>query len=246
MVHYLEKDADVTTREPLILTVPGLNNSGRNHWQSRWERKYANVQRVDLGMWDNPHRNTWVNKISLAIHRSDRPVILIGHSLGCMAIAWWAEYERPSFGNPVVGALLVAPPDVDRPGRDPRLARFCACPRQELPFPSYLVASRDDPYCALSTARSLAIDWGAKFVDAGEAGHINADSRLGDWPLGEDLLGRLLLNAGGRLARNATGRAAPHTLAKASREPASPGHPAAARTGSSRPIPARKSGYALP
>jgi predicted alpha/beta hydrolase family esterase len=182
--------------DPAILIVPGINNSGPDHWQTRWERKRGDARRVDLGMWDDPHRLTWVNKLNLAIRDAGedggRPVILVAHSLGCLAVAWWAEYEKPAFGDPVAGALLVAPPDVDRPGLDPRLARFGACPRQPLPFPHFLVASQNDPYCRYRTARGLSHDWGSRFADAGAVGHINADSDLGDWDFGELLLEQLL------------------------------------------------------
>ena len=192
MAHYLSLAPETLRDDPLILIVPGLNNSNPDHWQSVWERQRADCQRVDLGMWDNPHRNTWVNKLNLAIHQADRPVILVAHSLGCLAVAWWAEYERPEAGNPVIGALLAAPPDVDRPGIDVRLARFGACPRGTLPFPSFLAASEDDEYCRLRTARMLARDWGSRFAYAGTIGHINAQSGIGDWDFGKVLLDQLL------------------------------------------------------
>ncbi len=179
-------------QEPLVLLVPDSNDSGPDHWQTRWERERVDCRRVDLGMWDSPHRNTWVNKLNLAIRRADRPVVLVAHGLGCLAVAWWAEYERPAFGTPVAGALLVAPPDVDRPGLDPRLARFGSCPRQPLPFPSFLVAGPDDPHRQARTARGLSEDWGCRFVDADASRHVDAESALGDWPLGERLLGQLL------------------------------------------------------
>lgn len=181
-------DAD---QAPLILVIPGLNDSGPRHWQTLWEAERPDCRRVELGMWDNPHRNTWVNKLNLAIHRAGRPVILVAHSLGCLTVSWWAEYEQPAYGNPVIGALLVAPPDVERPGADPRVARFSATPRRELPFPSFLVASRNDPYCSQRTAYSLARDWGSRFADAGETGHINADSDIGEWEFGKLLLKQL-------------------------------------------------------
>ena len=114
------------------------------------------------------------------------------HGLGCVTTAWWAEYEQPRYAAPVVGALLVAPPDVERPGRDPRLARFGACPRKPLPFPSFLVASGNDPPCPFDTAVSLARDWGSRFAFAGDVGHLDASSNLGEWPLGERLLNRLI------------------------------------------------------
>src|SRR6202008_1877452 len=136
MAYHVENTREHDAREPLILLIPGLNDSGPDHWQTRWERKRINAHRVELGMWDDPHRNTWVNKLNLAIHRAERPVVLVAHSLACLSVPWWAEYEQPRPGSGVIGALLVAPPDVDRPGLDPRLARFAACPRSELPFPS--------------------------------------------------------------------------------------------------------------
>lgn len=178
--------------DPLILTVPGLNNSGPGHWQTAWEQRLPDCRRVDLGMWDDPHRNTWVNKLNLAIERAGRPVVLVAHSLGCFAVAWWAEFERPRADHPVIGALLVAPPDVEENARDRRLTRFAPVPPSELPFPSILVGSRNDPYMSIGQARRVARTWGSRFADAGEVGHINADSRLGDWAFGRLLLNQLL------------------------------------------------------
>jgi len=181
-------------QNPLILTVPGLGNSGPGHWQTLWEQELGNAQRVDLGLWDDPHRNTWVNKINLAVHRADRPVVLVAHSLGCLAVAWWAEFEKPS-NDKVIGALLVAPPDVEVRPIDRRLTRFAPFPHAELPFPSILVASRNDPYMGIGQARQLARTWGSRFADAGEVGHINAESGIGEWAFGQLLLNQLEPNA---------------------------------------------------
>lgn len=177
---------------PLILTVPGLNNSGPTHWQSVWERERDDVARVELGSWARPHRNTWVNQLNLAIRRAGRPVVLVAHSLGCHAVAWWAAMERPAYGDPVIGALLVAPPEVDVAPVDERLKSFGPAPKGPLPFPAIVAASHDDPYIQLHRARRLAQFWGARFADAGAAGHINADSALGAWPFGQFLLRTLL------------------------------------------------------
>ena len=56
--------------------------------------------------------------------------------------------------------------------------------RQKLPFPSVLVASRDDPYSSLADSEALARQWGAQLLDAGSAGHLNAESGHGPWPEG--------------------------------------------------------------
>lgn len=186
---------------PLVLTVPGLGSSGPAHWQSAWESSLdLDVARVELGSWDDPHRNTWVNKLNLAIRRADRPVVLVAHSLGCLAVAWWVEYEALVEEHNVVGALLVAPPEADAEfaGRepDPRLARFAPTPRSVFPFPSIVVASRDDPWNGFGRARSLAEAWGSRFADAGPSGHINAESALGDWAFGRLLLDQVIALAG--------------------------------------------------
>lgn len=178
-------------RDPLILLVPGLNNSGPGHWQTLWEAERADCRRVDLGLWDRPHRNTWVNKLNLAIHQAERPVILVAHSLGCLAVAWWARYEQPARDGPVRGALLVAPPEVDREPLDARLCGFAPAPRERLPFRAILAASRNDPYMPFAAARRLAGSWGCAFADAGRVGHINAESGLGNWLFGQFLLDRL-------------------------------------------------------
>jgi len=177
---------------PTILIVPGLNDSGPGHWQSHWEREYSHARRVDLGMWANPHRNTWINQLNLAIRRAGRPVILVAHSLGCHAVSWWAQYERAGPEDAVVGALLVAPPAVEGPDVDPRIARFAPVASGRLPFLSVLAASQNDHYIEFGQAKKLARTWGSRLVDVGPLGHINADSGIADWPYGKYLLDRLI------------------------------------------------------
>jgi predicted alpha/beta hydrolase family esterase len=176
---------------PLCLTVPGIDNSGPEHWQSRWEQRRDDCVRVELGMWDRPHRNTWVNNLNAAIAAAARPVILVAHSLGCHAVAWWNALERPTDGK-VVGALLVAPPKIEGLTADSRLDAFAPPARERLRFPSLLAASRDDPYASFEDSRKLARTWGSRLVDAGWAGHINVMAGVGAWPFGEFLLERLI------------------------------------------------------
>lgn len=198
--------SDDRDHEPLVLIVPGLNNSGPDHWQSKWERELPHCERVDLGMWDDPHRNTWINKLNHAIHGAGRPVILVAHSLGCHAISWWAQYERPFLGRPVAAALLVAPPDVEVDGADPRIARFSPLVPGRLPFRTILAASRNDPYASFGQAKRMARKWGSRLVDAGPIGHINADSGIGNWPYGKYLLNHLVAESAPRRAPLLPGR----------------------------------------
>jgi len=181
---------------PRCLIVPGLDNSGPDHWQSRWEQTRDDCRRVEMGCWSVPIRNVWLSRLDQAIGDRGVPVILIGHSLGCLAIAWWAGLIGEEAGRRVAGALLVAPPDVDRADVHPVLRPFAPAPSKALPFPSLLVASRNDPYARFDRLERLARAWGSRLVDAGRCGHINAASGLGDWPAGEALLEDLIAGAG--------------------------------------------------
>ena len=72
------------------------------------------------------------------------------------------------------------------------LPTWSPIPLQALPFPSVLVASRNDPYCSYERARLFAHAWGSQFMDYGSSGHINAESGLASWPEGHVLLQDLM------------------------------------------------------
>ena len=117
-------------------------------------------------------------------------MVLAAHSLGAVLVAHAA---RRGLTGPVRAALLVAPADVDSPACTPSETRsFSPVPLVPLPFPVTVVASQNDPDVAFDRARAFASAWGATFVDAGVRGHLNADSGLGDWSEGRDLLTALL------------------------------------------------------
>jgi predicted alpha/beta hydrolase family esterase len=65
-------------------------------------------------------------------------------------------------------------------------------PRQRLPFPSILVASRNDYAVTPERAAYFAELWGGRLVNIGDAGHINVAAGYGPWPQGETLLQELL------------------------------------------------------
>ncbi|MDF2689856.1 MAG: alpha/beta hydrolase [Microvirga sp.] len=165
-----------------ILIVPGHTNSGADHWQSRWERQLSTAWRVEQENWDAPNKDAWAARIVDDVKRAKKPVVLVGHSLGVMAIVHAAPLLP---ADKVQGAFLVSPPDVERPDFIPAIDRgFAPIPRDPLPFPSVLVASRTDPHCDYDKAEDLAYTWGSAFVDAGDAGHLNTESGHGPWPEG--------------------------------------------------------------
>ena len=96
----------------------------------------------------------------------------------------------------VAGALLVAPPDAEAPGS--RFKAFAPISLAPLPFPAAVVASRTDPFMRFRRARVLAAAWGARLVDLGAAGHVNATAGFGPWPDGPRLLAGVTGRSAGR------------------------------------------------
>ena len=175
---------DTTTTTVLIL--PGWQNSGPDHWQSRWEVIYCD-QRVQQHDWMQPLRGDWMMQLEEAVLATPPgPIVFAAHSLGCLLTAAWAQHSRNT--HRVVGALLVAPGDAEREEFRAPLKSWSPIVLQRLPFASTLLGSHDDPYCTFARAQQLASAWGSTFIDYGNKGHINADSGLGDWPEGRALL----------------------------------------------------------
>jgi uncharacterized protein len=157
------------------------------HWLNRWLRahpEYLWVSRDDDPDFDLGRR---VAALKKAAEADTTPAVLVAHSGGCLTVVAWATANS----GPVRGALLVAPPYADgwRPSPDAEPFRV---PRAPLPFPTIVVASRTDPHATFDQAREYADAWGARLVDAGDAGHIATADGFGPWPAGERLLAELL------------------------------------------------------
>ena len=171
-----------------VLIIPGLGGSGPDHWQSRWQARLPDARRVEQAHWDRPDRVDWIARLDRAIAEAKQPPILVAHSLSCALVACWAE----AHARAVRAALLVAPADVDSGAHTPPEAHvFRPMPMRRLPFPTIMVASRDDSYVTFDRATAMAGAWGAALVDVGNAGHINPSAGYGEWPEGERLLQRL-------------------------------------------------------
>ena len=171
-----------------VLILPGWQGSGPEHWQMHWVRQHGHTL-VEQDDWLRPRRGDWLARLDDVVIDTPGQVLLAAHSLGCIQVAAWAAVSRHTAR--VAGALLVAPGDVERPDLHAPLPGWSPIVRQRLPFASILVGSQNDPYCSAERAQALARDWGAQWVDLGLAGHINAESQLGDWPAGHALLNRL-------------------------------------------------------
>ena len=183
----------MTASSPLTtaLILPGLSSSGPEHWQTLWEQSDPTCRRVEQAEWETPRCADWVSTLDDAVARSEEPVALVAHSSSCALVAHWARDASAKNLAKVRGALLVAPSDPEGPSFPEGPTGFAPIPMARLPFPSIVVASRDDPYITMERAREYAAAWGSEFVDLGEAGHINAASGLGSWAVGYGLLQRL-------------------------------------------------------
>ena len=179
-----------TTR---ILLLPGWQNSGADHWQTRWEQQHG-FERVLQDDWWWPRRGDWMIRLEETLLAGDGPAVLVAHSLGCHLVAAWAAHSRHVAR--VRAALLVAPPDLERPDAPPQVQGWAPMQRRALPFCSTAVLSSDDPYCAADRSLALAADWGSEIVTLGAAGHVNAASGHGGWSEGLDLLRDLKQRAG--------------------------------------------------
>lgn len=170
-----------------IFILPGLGNSGEQHWQSIWEKQF-HFKRVQQKEWGTPVCDDWIKTIDETVcqYQLDK-VILVGHSLACTAVAYWAaRYNRR-----IKGALLVAPSDTEAPTYPAGTSGFTPIPLQPLPFKSIVVASTDDYYVSIDRAKYVANKWGSQLETIGPAGHINVATGFGKWEEGIAFLHQL-------------------------------------------------------
>lgn len=170
------------------LIVPGLGNSGPEHWQTYFQHSAGNFHRIEQQEWDAPVCAEWIAAIDKTVAAfGPSTVVLIGHSLGCCAIVQWAKVYQRS----VKGALLVAPSDPEADVYTFPATGFAPVPLERLAFRSIVVASADDVWVSLERAKYFAENWGSEFINLGNAGHINVASGHTNWEEGLQLLRRL-------------------------------------------------------
>lgn len=183
---------------PTVLIVPGLRDAVAQHWQTLLEarlraagRPVASVPPMGRVELDCAAKVAAIERVAMGVNG---PIVIVAHSGGCVMAAHWALQTKRA----VQGALLAAPPDFEQPMPEgyPTLAQLDAAgwlpvPRQRLPFPSIVGASRDDPLAAYDRVVELAAAWGSELVDLGEVGHLNPASGYGEWPRADEFIARL-------------------------------------------------------
>ena len=180
---------------PTVLIVPGLRDHVDTHWQTLLaldlEAQRRRVKTVPPMGRDDLDCALRVAAIERAAQAISGPIVLVAHSGGCVMVAHWARQSQRS----VHAALLATPPDFEQPMPDGyptvdalRASGWLPVPRQPLPFPSIVAASRDDPLGHYERIEELARDWGSRVVDLGLVGHLNPASGYGRWGGAESLI----------------------------------------------------------
>lgn len=194
--------AVMTSAAPTVLIVPGLRDSVAQHWQTLLETRLRAAGRgvvcVPAMGRDDLDCTRRVAAIERAAGAVSGPVVIVAHSGGCIMVAHWARRTQRT----VLGALLATPPEFDRamPDGYPTLEQlrtggWLPVPRERLPFPSIVAASRNDPLARFDGVAELARDWGSTLVDLGEVGHLNPASGYGEWPRADGFIDELAAGA---------------------------------------------------
>jgi predicted alpha/beta hydrolase family esterase len=174
--------------EPTVLIVPGLRDHVAGHWQTLLAARLPRVRTVPPMGRKDLDCHTRVAAIEREAQAVQGPLVIVAHSGGVVMVAHWARSTR----RPVQGALLAAPPDFDVAGLDElRAGGWLPVPREPLPFPSIVAASRNDPLGDFDRLAALAQAWGSRLDDLGEVGHLNPASGFGPWPLAEPYVAEL-------------------------------------------------------
>ncbi|HET8745896.1 MAG TPA: alpha/beta hydrolase [Ramlibacter sp.] len=177
-----------------VLIVPGLRDHVDAHWQTLLAQRLPRAHTVPPLGRESIALQPRLECIEEAARRIEGPLVIVAHSAGVIMVAHWALRTKCE----VQGALLATPPDFGKPlpAGYPTLEALDAhgwlpVPREPLPFPSIVAASRNDPLAAFSRVGELARDWGSELVDLGRVGHLNPASGFGAWDMAPALIARL-------------------------------------------------------
>lgn len=158
-----------------VLIVPGLNDSGPDHWQTRWQQRLG-ARRVVQADWRRPDLARWAGEVERALEQMGEGVYrtwIVAHSFGCLATLKALADSR----LPVAGVFLAAPADPDKFGIGAQL-------KMRSPAAGLVVGSTTDPWLSWERARQWGARWDLPVLSAGAAGHINVESGHGEWTEG--------------------------------------------------------------
>ncbi|NMD62695.1 RBBP9/YdeN family alpha/beta hydrolase [Rhodococcus globerulus] len=179
---------------PTVVIVPGLRDHVDEHWQTLLENKLDRVRSVPPLSENKLSLAARIAALDAVISDIDGPIVLVAHSAGVMITVHWALQAS----HPIVGALLATPADLERqlPEGYPMLEDldsngWLPIPRRQLPFPSIVAVSSNDPLADRLRVANMAEVWGSRLVDLGDVGHLNPASGYGEWSQAEEFIDEL-------------------------------------------------------
>jgi uncharacterized protein len=180
------------------IMVPGLRNSGPDHWQTWLESQLSETIRVHQSDWNTPDITSWVENVKAAIQSTENRIIIVAHSFGVVA----SLIAASEFSERIAGALLVAPADpsrftingerINQDSLELQVGLYDLMPKLHTGYPTVIAASTNDHCMPFKRTAWWANTWGSKLVNLGNAGHVNADSGYGAWPQGLALYNELV------------------------------------------------------
>jgi predicted alpha/beta hydrolase family esterase len=168
--------------------VAGYGNSTEGHWQNSWCKITKNSYWVEQDDWNNPNCVGWIESLNALVQSIDGPILLVSHSLGGSTIIEWSK----KYSANIIGAFMVAVPDVQCEHFPKEISGYQLPPLEKLPFPSMVLASTNDPYSTLDRSKYFVGIWGSDLTIVGDLKHVNADSNIGEWPYGLNLLNKFI------------------------------------------------------
>ena len=158
-----------------VLFVPGLRDHVAEHWQTLLAAEIPGSVTVEPLTEDRLSRAARVAALDEALSRIEGDVVIAAHSAGALMVANWALAPT----RPIRGALLATPADVENPlppgypaFEDLKANGWLPIPREPLPFPAIVAASRNDPLAQFEKLAGLA-RCGAPSSTTRAVGHLN-------------------------------------------------------------------------
>lgn len=170
-----------------VLILHGWGGSDTPHWQAELAATVAKAYgTVSFPLLDNchfPSKNRWIKQLK-EILEDFKPDTVVCHSLA-NTLWFWLCQEEIAYVNRL---FMVSPPSLTTNVDTIKTFFPCQLPDKLYAKEVQMIVSDNDPYIQIEEAKSMAQQYGIPLTVIKDAGHINADSGYGKWPLIEKLV----------------------------------------------------------
>ncbi len=175
-----------------VLILHGWGGSDAPHWQAELAATVAkNYGTVSFPLLDNchfPSKNRWIKQLK-AILEDFKPDTIVCHSLANTVWFWLCqEQDFMQKAHECKRLFMVSPPSLTTDVDTIKTFFPCQLPEKLYAREIQMIVSDNDPYIEVEEAKSMAQQYDIPLTVIKDAGHINADSGYGKWPLMEKLV----------------------------------------------------------